>query len=78
MKRNPRTDPPKAGVIVNVHGSDFRGEYMMQASRRDYVQKSNVRSFCDNGIYWNFRDSHGDLLTVDDVESWSEQSREMV
>jgi hypothetical protein len=53
---NPRTNPPPVGEIVEVTGSDFRGDWIIKLKRKNYKKKpSNTRRFYKDGdTYWRW------------------------
>lgn len=75
MKRDPKKDPPPAGIEVIVHGSDYMGDFWQRATRVDYKQKPNCSCFKSGDTYWRFVRLDGVRLDQGDCESWEHEAR---
>lgn len=75
--KNPHTNPPPEGVVVEVKGADYTGEWIMKMIRKDYKEKpSNIKPrYKANGKFWRWVYAEGKSTGYpvgikDTPESW--------
>lgn len=64
---NPRQNPPPEGIIVEIKGSDYMGEWTGNAFRKDYKQgssKAHLKRKC------RWMHPNGEVFDDQAVEAW--------
>jgi len=65
--RNQKTDPPPEGVLVEVRGSSWGGEWVCMAERRDY-KPGSTKAQLKRG--WRWVTESGEALRKEYPEGW--------